>query len=349
MDDKEIMRLCFALAKKGEGFVDPNPLVGAIIVKRNKVIGKGYHQAFGKPHAEIEALKNCTENPKGATLYVNLEPCCHLGKTPPCTTAIITAGIKKVVISNTDPNLKVSGQGIKILKKAGIEVTKNILKEEGFDLNKTFFKWIKTGLPYVTLKVAISSNGMIAKANKKPIKITCRKSDQLVHKLRNRHQTILVGVNTILFDNPRLTCRLEKKKRRDPLRIILDSKLRTPINSKVTKNKNFLIATTKKTSSRKIKNWNQENIWISPTEKKVSLKKLLKFLGSQGISSILVEGGRTVIDNFFTEKLIDEIYMFISSKEIESGLPWSIKKKKQLMKSISSSLVGSDTLIHGFF
>ena len=346
MSDQEIMRLCFALAKKGEGFADPNPLVGAIVIKRNKIIGQGYHRAFGKSHAEIEALKSCTENPTGATLYINLEPCCHFGKPPPCTETIIGAGIKKVIISNTDPNPKVRGEGIRILKKAGIEVLKGVLEKEGIELNKSFFKWVKTGLPYITLKVAISSNGMIAKANKRPVKITCQKSDQLVHKLRNKNQAILVGVNTILSDNPRLTCRLKNKKR-NPLRIILDSTLRTPASSKTTKNKNFLIATTKNANQKKLKNWNQKNIWISPTEKKVSLKKFLKFLGSQGITSVLVEGGRTVIDNFFTEKLIDEIYLFISPEKIESGLPWSLKQKKLKIKSINTSLIGSDTLVHG--
>jgi diaminohydroxyphosphoribosylaminopyrimidine deaminase/5-amino-6-(5-phosphoribosylamino)uracil reductase len=195
----------------------------------------------------------------------------------------------------------------------------------------------------------MSSNGMISQKDKKPVRLTCQKSNQLVHKLRNKNQAILIGINTVLSDNPHLTCRLERKKKRNPLRIVLDSELRIPKNSKITKNKNFLIATCKKTSIKKLEAWKKANIWISPTEKKVSLTKLLKFLGSQGVSSVLLEGGRTVIDNFFTEKLIDEIYMFISPKTIESGLPWSIKKKEQFMKSINSSIIGSDTLIHGIF
>lgn len=342
------IKRCLNLAKKGEGFVDPNPLVGAVIVKNGKIIGTGYHKAFGKPHAEREALKKCKENPKGATMYVNLEPCCHYGKTPPCTDAIIHAGIKEVVACNKDPNPKVHKKSQLKLQKAGIKVVTGILEKEGKELNKAYFKWITKKSPYVSIKLAMSSNGMIAHGNKKPIKITGKRADKEAHEMRNKNQAILVGINTVLNDNPKLTCRL-KKKNRNPLRIIVDSKLRSPRTAKIFQDDNFLIATTKKATKKKLQQWNKKNIWISPTKKSVDIKKLLKHLASINIASVLVEGGKKIIESFLDKNLADEITIYMAPKIIKNGLRWSDKKLKKKLTSVNFEKIGTDTALKGKF
>jgi diaminohydroxyphosphoribosylaminopyrimidine deaminase/5-amino-6-(5-phosphoribosylamino)uracil reductase len=341
------MKRCIQLAKKGEGFVDPNPLVGTVILKNGKVVGEGYHKEFGKPHAEIEAIKKAGNKTKGATLIVNLEPCCHYGKTPPCTDAIMQSGIKHVVIANTDPNPQVNLNGIKHLKKAGIKVTKNVLSNEGKELNKSYFKWIQKKIPYVSIKFAMSTNGMIAKKDKTPVKLSGQQADKLAHEYRNKNQAILVGINTALSDNPKLTCRLKKKKKRDPLRIIVDSKLRTPRNANAVKNKNYLIATSLSAKKKDIKKWPEENIWISPSKGRVNLKKLLQHLGKRGISSVLVEGGQKIIESFINKKLADHISIFVAQKEIHDGLPWSKDLEKINMKNVSTKRMRNDLIITG--
>lgn len=308
------IKKALSLAKKGFGQTSPNPCVGAILVKNNKIIGQGYHKKAGKNHAEIAALKNCKKNPKNATLYLNLEPCCHHGKTPPCTDEIIKAGIKKVIIAAIDPNPLVNGKGIKQLEKAGIKVETGILQKEAKNLNQPYIKYIKTGLPFVTLKIATSLDGKIATKNGESKWITCLKSRKYVHKLRSQNDAILTGINTILSDNPHLGVRHVKGK--DPIRIILDSKLRIPLNSKVLRDKNVLLVTTNACNKQKLQKLKAKNHKIKIFNKKIDLKKLLKYLGKEKITSVLIESGSEITGSFIDNKLVDKVYFFIAPKII---------------------------------
>ena len=228
MTDTEYMKIALELAKKGCGFVNPNPMVGAVIVKGDEMIGMGYHEKYGNLHAERNAILSCKKSPKGATLYVTLEPCCHYGKTPPCTEAIIESGISKVVIGSSDPNPLVQGQGVNILRNNGIKVIENVLKEECDEINKAFFHYIKTKTPYVVMKYAMTIDGKIATYTGKSKWVTGEEARQNVHKDRHKYSAIMVGVGTVLADNPMLNCRIEECK--NPIRIICDTNLRTPIN-----------------------------------------------------------------------------------------------------------------------
>src|SRR3989338_3022576 len=244
------MSLCLKLAQKGQGYTSPNPVAGAVIVKDKKVIGSGYHKKAGLPHAEIEALKSCKQNPQNAVMYVNLEPCCHYGKTPPCTNAIVRAKVKKVVVGMDDPNPLVSGKGIAQLKKAGIQVKRGVLKGECEKINRIFTHWMKKHLPYVGLKMAISSDYKITHEPRVRSKITSTAADKKSHELRHTYDAILVGINTVLIDNPLLTDRLSRHPK-NPLRIILDSRLQMPLDAKVLHDDKVIIATTKKADKKK--------------------------------------------------------------------------------------------------
>ena len=255
MNDQKFIKECFKLAAKGKGYASPNPLVGAVLVKNGKIIGKGYHKNYGEAHAEVNAIKNSKVNVTGSTLYCNLEPCCHKDKqTPPCVPLIIKKKIKRVVISNLDPNKAVNGKGVRQLQAAGIEVTTGVLEKDGSELNKFYFKNIKEKLPYVTLKVAQSIDGKISISKKEQIWLTGKKSVNYVHKLRSEYDAVLVGAGTIKSDNPLLTVR--KVKGRDPLRVIIDGKLSIPISSRVIEcqvPQKTIIITSNGASERKIK------------------------------------------------------------------------------------------------
>ncbi len=344
---EKYMRLCIDLARKGEGRVEPNPKVGAIIVNNGKIIGRGFHKKFGGPHAEINAIKNCKTSPRGGTLYVNLEPCCHFGKTPPCTKAIIEAGIKKVVYAMRDPNPRVCNKGSNALRKKRIEVISGYLEKEAKELNGNYIKWITKHIPYVTVKLAMSVNGMIAKKDGTPIHLTGKEWDTFSHELRNRNQAILVGINTVQNDNPKLTCRLKKGKGRNPLRVIVDSTLKTPRRANVVKDKNFLLVTTTHATPKKLSQWKKENIFVSGRKKEVNLKTLLQHLGKTGISSLLVEGGRKIIESFLSQKLVDEIFLCIASKQVKQGMAWSEPGKSIKLSSVQVFKKGQDVVIHG--
>lgn len=304
------MKSALELAKNGLGKVEPNPAVGCVIVKSNKIIGKGYHKKFGGPHAEIEALKNCKTSPGGATMYVTLEPCCHFGKTPPCTDAIIKAGIKKVVAAVKDPTKKVSGQGFKILKKAGIEVESGICEKEAEKLNAPFFKFAKTQKPWVIIKWAQSRDGFLSRLdNKRWISNSASRKD--VQKLRKKVQGILVGINTILEDNPMLTVRPDTGRR--PLRIVLDNDLRIPLNSKLIKTANNIPVCIFTKSKSKIKKQGIETINVG---KKNILNKVLTELCKKGIQQLLIEGGEKVISSFIRQNLADEIIVYTSNEKL---------------------------------
>ena len=231
MNDNDYMRLALRLAERGAGRTSPNPMVGAVIVKDGAIIGQGWHEACGGPHAERNALASCTESPAGATMYVTLEPCCHHGRQPPCTDAVREAGIGRVVIGSGDPNPLVAGKGIRILKEAGIEVTEHVLEEECRRLNEVFFHYIKTKRPFVVMKYAMTMDGKIAACTGASRWVTGEEARAHVQQQRNRLTAIMVGVGTVLADDPMLTCRMEGG--RNPVRIICDSSLRTPLTAKV--------------------------------------------------------------------------------------------------------------------
>ncbi len=309
------MRRAIQLAQKGIGAVDPNPLVGAVVVKDGKIIGEGYHQYFGGLHAERNALAACTESPKGAEIYVTLEPCCHYGKTPPCTEAILEAGIEKVIIGSRDPNPKVAGKGAAILRKAGILVEEDFLRKECDAINAPFFHYISTGMPYVAMKYAMTADGKIASVTGKSQWITNEDSRHHVHTLRNRYQAILVGIGTVLADDPLLTCRLEGG--RNPIRIICDSRLRIPLNSRLvqTAKEVPLLVATCSNDREKQKALEQAGVEILKFQgNTIPLDMLTDVLGQRQIGSILLEGGGTLNGAFLEAGLVQRLYTYIGAK-----------------------------------
>ena len=325
--NKKYMRMAIELAKKGAGGVNPNPMVGAVVVKNGKVIGRGYHKFFGGPHAEVYALEEAGKEAEGATIYVTLEPCSHYGKTPPCAKKIIDMGIKKCFIGSSDPNPKVAGKGVAMLKEAGIEVVENVLKEECDEINQVFFKYIKTKIPYLFVKCGITLDGKIALSNGISKWITNSISREKVQYYRNKFMGIMVGINTVLTDNPSLTARIENGV--NPFRIIVDPNLQIDENCKVVKNnedektviitsqKNLFTEDTENTEIQiKQKRLSEENKvkFIFIDGEKFSFKEMLEEIGKTGIDSILLEGGETLISLAFEENAIDGGEIFIANK-----------------------------------
>lgn len=310
--DQVFLEQTLTLARKGLSFTLPNPMVGAVIVKNGKIIAKGFHKKIGLPHAEIEALKKIKVNQTvGATLYVNLEPCSHFGKTPPCTDEIIKSGISRVVCSTLDPNPKVSGKGISALKKAGIEVSMGLLKENAEKLNEAFFIFHKKNRPFIALKFASSLDGKIATYSFDSKGITGKKAVEYSYSIRSKYQSILVGVNTVLFDNPNLGS--HSKTTKDPLRIILDSKLQIPLESQILRDRNVLIAATESADPAKRERFKKLGIEVLIFKGgRIPLDELLKALTEKEIISVLVEGGGEVLGSFIDENLFDKLYAFYS-------------------------------------
>ncbi|CAB1262780.1 fused diaminohydroxyphosphoribosylaminopyrimidine deaminase; 5-amino-6-(5-phosphoribosylamino) uracil reductase [Clostridiaceae bacterium BL-3] len=317
LEDSKYMRYAIALARKGEGWVNPNPMVGAVVVKENRIIGEGYHEVCGKPHAERNALASCIESAKGATLYVTLEPCCHYGRTPPCTDAIIKAGITKVVVGSSDPNPKVSGKGISILRRAGIVVKEGVLKEKCDELNTVFFHYIVTGTPYVVMKYAMTADGKIATVTGDSKWVTGKAARKHVQQLRHKYSAIMVGIGTVLKDDPLLTCRL--KNSRNPIRIICDSHLRIPMDSQIcrtAKEVHTILATTvtDETKISKLKSLGITVLTVSGKDEMVNLPILMQKLGQLEIDSILLEGGSALNYSALKADLVQEVYAYIAPK-----------------------------------
>ena len=325
--NEKYMRIAIELAKNGAGAVNPNPMVGAVVVKNGEVIGRGYHKFFGGPHAEVYVLEEAGKEAEGATIYVTLEPCSHYGKTPPCAKKIIDMGIKKCFIGSSDPNPKVAGKGVAMLKEAGIEVVENVLKEECDEINQVFFKYIKTRIPYLFVKCGITLDGKIALSNGISKWITNSIAREKVQYYRNKFMGIMVGINTVLTDNPSLTARIENGV--NPFRIIVDPNLQIDENCKVVKNnedeKTVII-----TSQKNLFTEDAENTEIQIKQKrlaeenkvkfifidgeKFSFRKMLEEIGKAGIDSILLEGGETLISLAFEENIIDGGEIFIANK-----------------------------------
>jgi diaminohydroxyphosphoribosylaminopyrimidine deaminase/5-amino-6-(5-phosphoribosylamino)uracil reductase len=318
MSDARFMRLALRLARRGA--TSPNPMVGAVLVKSKKIIGRGWHRRAGLPHAEIEALRDAHKrghSPRGATLYVTLEPCCTHGRTPPCTKAIISAGMKKVVVGATDPNPNHAGKGFKILRRAGIEVVHGILAGECAKLNEAFNHWIVHRTPFVTVKVAMTLDGKIATASGESKWITGQKARAHGMKLRHNSDAILVGINTILADDPSLTVRTKTGK--TIRRIILDSTARTPLNAKVASDGfaalTTIVVTQSAPKNRTAKLAKRTNVLVAPgRNEKVDLRRLLKKLGSENVTRLLVEGGGEVNASFLLGGFAHRVAFFYAPK-----------------------------------
>jgi diaminohydroxyphosphoribosylaminopyrimidine deaminase/5-amino-6-(5-phosphoribosylamino)uracil reductase len=348
------IKSCFKLAEKGKGFVSPNPLVGAVLVKNGKVIGKGYHKNYGTAHAEVNAIKYATKSVAGSTLYCNLEPCCHTNKkTPPCVPLIIRNKIKKVVICNLDPNKDVNGKGVSQLRKAGMEVISGILENEGKNLNKFYFKYINEKLPYITLKIAQSTDRKISESRNQQTWLTGKESIKYVHKLRSEYDAVLVGANTIKIDDPQLNVR--EVNGRNPVRIIIDGKLSIPFNSKILNPgdpEKTWVYTSKNVDEKKIKRLTERGIRIfkveSAGQNKLDVKKILKILAEQRITSLLVEGGANIFSQFVGQDLFDEIIILQAPKILGKGVTVFNTKTLKKLQLLSVNKLGKDVkLVYG--
>lgn len=318
MKDLDYMELAINLAKATTGQTSPNPHVGAVLVKDNQIVGMGAHLKAGEPHAEVHAIRMAGDKALGATLYVTLEPCSHFGKTPPCSNLVIESGIKKVFVASMDPNPLVAGGGIKKMKAAGIEVEAGLLKDEAEALNKVFFHYINTGLPYVTLKTATSLDGKTATTIGESKWITSEESRKDVHQFRHTHDAILVGVNTVIKDNPSLTARIEGGGK-NPIRVILDTNLRTPFGSRVVNDNEAktIIVTGCEADSVQVKKFTENGVEIITLESpRIQIFDMLKKLGERGISSVYVEGGAEVHGSFLKEKAFQQVVTYIAPKLI---------------------------------
>ncbi len=356
------MRRALELAEKAAGRTSPNPLVGAVIVKNGRVISEGYHKKAGRPHGEIVALRKAGKRARGAQMFVNLEPCCHQGRTPPCTDAIINSGLKEVYVGMRDPNPLVAGKGVRQLKRAGIAVHTGILKPECRHLNEVFIKYIQTGKPFVTLKSALSLDGKIATSTGESQWITGPEARDRVHRMRDRVDAILVGAGTVLKDNPRLTTRLKKGEGCNPARVILDARAEIPLKARVFQRADrdrVIYATTRRASTIRINQLHKAGvlIYVLPEIKNhISLKKLIKLLGQSGISSVLVEGGSGLNAGMLKAGMVDKLVLFLAPKIIggESapgvvGGPGikSLKRALQI-KNLTVTPVGADWMVEGY-
>jgi len=361
--DKQYMRRALELAVRGRGRVEPNPAVGAVIVARETVIAEGYHARFGGPHAEVVALRKAGRKAAGATVYVTLEPCCHHGKTPPCTEALIRAGVARVVCATADPFGEVHGKGFKALRRAGIKVTTGVLAAEARELNAAYFKLRSTGLPLVIAKWAMSLDGKIATATGDSRWISSPASRRRVHELRSITDAVVIGITTALVDDPRLTARLGKKKpARQPTRIVLDSKLRIPIGALVVKTAKevpTIIATLAPAARRRAAKVRQltraacEVLRLPAKAGRPDIRALVTELGRRQFSRVLIEGGAAVLGSAFSAGIVDRVMVFIAPKIIgegpsaAAGLSLATIKDSLALKQIKIARALDDLLIEG--
>lgn len=359
--DIKFMALALEEAKKGVGRTAPNPCVGAVIVRDGKEISRGYHQKAGGPHAEIHALQNAGDKARGATMYVTLEPCNHTGRTPPCSHAVARAGIKRVVVGMTDPNPLVSGSGNSYLQDRGVEVLSGILEDECRELNLPFLKHITSGTPFVIMKAGMSLDGKLSYQKGVPGKMTGKESHAKLHSLRNSFDAILVGRKTLLADDPSLTTRLPEGGR-DPVRVILDSSLQIPLDAKIlhleSKAPTYLLCTNT-ADPAKIKRLSaMENVQVHVAEQQegggVHLKSCLRFLGEQGICSLLVEGGARIHTSFIRQGLVDRVMLFVAplfagsaGSSLLEDFSVSNRDTAPALRNVSYTPLGDDILIQG--
>lgn len=351
---ERFMREAIRLARKACGRTRPNPQVGAVVVKDGRIVGRGYHKRAGLPHAEIEALKEAGNLAQGAELYVTLEPCVHFGRTPPCVDSIIESGIKKVYVGTLDPNPIVYKKGIERLKAANIDVEYGILEEECRKLNEGYNVWVSQNRPHITLKIATTLDGNIADFNYCSKWITSESSRKLVHKLRAASDAVLVGIKTVLIDNPLLTARGVKTPKGQPLRVVLDERLKMPVSARILEGEaKTLIAVSKRRfdahKDKELKG-RAEIVYLKEKDGLIDLKALLQELASRNIQSLLVEGGAAVFSSFIRLGLWDKIYLFVAPMILGEGIKWSKDLKLELthakrVKLINVKRIGGDLLL----
>ena len=359
MDDEKWMQRTLRLAAAGRGRTSPNPVVGAVLVKRGKVVGEGYHAKIGEAHAEIMALRQAGERAKGAVLYLNLEPCTHFGRTPPCVPQVVKAGLKRVVIGMEDPNPLVNGKGIEALRKSGLDVKVGILGEECRKLNEAFCKYILKKQPFVVLKAAATLDGKIATRHGDSKWISGEASRRLVHRLRDQVDGVLVGIGTVLRDDPLLTARM--KEGREPYRIVLDSRLKIPEDARVFEHSpsEVILATTGSAPHEKIERLEKKGVRVLIIDSRggrVDLRTCLNKLGEMGLMNILVEGGSQINGSFLDEGLIDKFLLFLSPRwlgdpqapGIFGGRGVSSLKEAVGLKEIKTKRIGEDIFVEGY-
>lgn len=357
LTDEIFMREALRIAKNAEGRTSPNPLVGAVIVKDGKIVAEGWHRKAGTPHAEVHALNMAGELAKNSIMYVTLEPCSHFGRTPPCANKIVESGVKKVFVAMKDPNPKVAGRGIEILKSADIEVEVGLLEDEARKLNEVFLKWITKKIPFVTAKFACSLDGKISTIGGESQWISCEESRKFSHHLRDISDAIMVGVGTVFADNPSLTTRLVEGK--NPVRVVVDSLARTPIDSKIIRDgqAKTILAVTKNASREKISALKNFGVEIIETDgEKVDLKFLMNELAEREITSVLVEGGGTLHFSMLRENLVDKIFAFIAPKILGGknaltaveGAGFEKLSDAVRLKNFSAEKIGEDFLLNGY-
>ena len=356
MSHELYMKLALEEAKKGSGWVTPNPMVGAVIVKDSRVIGKGYHKKYGDLHAERNALASCTQSPQGSTMYVTLEPCCHYGKTPPCTEAIIGNGISEVVVGCLDPNPFVAGKGVNILRSHGLQVSVGVLEDECIILNEVFFHYITQKTPYVVMKFAMTLDGKIATTTGKSKWITGEAAREHVHRLRHQYSAIMVGVGTVIADDPMLTCRLPDCK--NPVRVICDTHLRIPIESQIVKTAREVktyIATCCPDNDKgdRLRGFGCELVSVSKNGDHINLTELMTLLGHLTIDSVLLEGGAALNASALEVGIVNKVCAYIApkifggatAKTAVSGRGADSPDDAYLMKNRRITLLGNDVLL----
>ncbi len=356
------MRMALEEAAKGLGRTSPNPVVGAVLVKGGRIIARGHHRKAGTAHAEVVALEAAGTRARGADLYTTLEPCDHYGRTPPCSQAILDAGVRRVITASADPNPQVNGKGVARLRRAGVQVLTGVLQDEADKLNRPFFKAMRTGLPYVTLKAAVTLDGKLATATGDSRWVTGEAARAWVHRLRDQVDVILVGTNTVRLDNPQLTTRLSGGGGKDPLRVVVDSHLRLSPKLTIFTQRSparTVVATVEDPAIRKAKRLlsTGAEVWQFPARKdgRVELEALLRRLAQEGLNHVLVEGGAEMYGSFLREELADELALFVAPKLIGGeGLSWTgslgVKQMAKALevRPLSFEQVGEDLLIRAY-
>jgi diaminohydroxyphosphoribosylaminopyrimidine deaminase/5-amino-6-(5-phosphoribosylamino)uracil reductase len=358
--DEVFIQRTFELALQGRGMVSPNPMVGALVVKDGEVLGQGFHEKAGLEHAEIIALRQAGKRARGATLYINLEPCCHHGKTPPCTEQIIEAGIKKVVAAVIDPNPLVKGKGMAALEKAGIQTRAGVLETKARRLNEVFFKYISTGLPFVILKAGLTLDGKIAAATGQSRWITGEASRQKVHEIRSWVDAVLIGAGTVKKDDPLLTARGLLKGGKQPLRVVIDYKVEIPLSSQVVVDKTArtLVVLSSYAPSEKVEPLEKtgvETLIVADEEGSFSLKKLFEILGERKITSVMIEGGAKINGLALSEGVVDKILFFYAPKILGASALSVVGGEKSLtleetynITGLTLKNLGEDFLLEGY-
>ncbi len=355
------MRKALLLAQRAEGKTRPNPMVGALAVKGSRIVGTGYHRRAGEPHAEVVALSEARGWARGATLYITMEPCCHWGRTGPCTEAILAAGIKRVVIGSIDPNPLVSGKGVRELRRTGVKVTMNVLAEEAKKLNEAYYTFMRTGRPFVTMKAALSMDGRIATGRGESHWITGDKARAFVHLLRRRADAVMVGIGTVLADDPQLSVRHGKEvdDEVNPLKVILDSRLRISEDAQVLRHESWktIVATTNRAPERKIEklcSMGVQVLTLFSRNGRVNIRALLTELGKRNVQNLLIEGGARVFASFMGDHLVNKAFIFLAPVFLGEGIPlfrgWEARKLKDapVLTDMKVSRLGRDILCEGY-